>query len=307
MNPSGGPALPVSIVSSELTEGGVAIPVYGYASTPSDRPVEAGPARRVKVITSSDLVANGGTYRLDGRPYAVPVCTAPSDMPVLGEPPLVVYSVNEDTWPVVPEPPWWDANGAVTTALAAYRAKGADSLSASYVNLVNPGVHDLTLGVAPGFDANRGWLFTGSQHLVTDIVPGLLYSAIVQYANQVAATQGYLCGASNAAGTAIFGLMSSRSSGFFRYYNTNFQVSQVGPTASGNRAVTNKGYYNGASDTAGNTTPTANVPVAMFIGAYNANGTIAQRFRGDIIAVAFYTSLLLVTDVATIAAAMAAL
>lgn len=182
MSPDGSLAIPVTVISSELTEGGVAVPVYGYTSAPAGCAVVGQPARRVKVLTSSDLVSGGGRYRVDGRPYAMPVYTAPADLPVLGEAPLLVYAVNEDEWPEVPENRWWEAGG-VTGCIGAYQPKSAASLAASYSNLVSPGVDDLTVGVAPNFSAATGWEFTGTQYLITPFVSTTTISAIVQYSD----------------------------------------------------------------------------------------------------------------------------
>jgi hypothetical protein len=68
--------MPVAIVTDNITEGGVAISVYGYPAIPTDgRSVLGQPAKRVKVLQASDLVQNGGTYWLDGRIEAMPVYT----------------------------------------------------------------------------------------------------------------------------------------------------------------------------------------------------------------------------------------
>lgn len=103
MNPDGGPAIPVQVVTSTEREGGSAIPVYGYATLPTDgRTVEGRPARRVVVISDADLIQNGGRYILEGRPYALPVMTAPAGSEVEGNIPIAVYPVN--AWPTVTPP-----------------------------------------------------------------------------------------------------------------------------------------------------------------------------------------------------------
>lgn len=72
MNPGGGPAIPVHVVTDSKVVGGPAIPVFGYYVAPTDgRPVSGQPARRVVLVSDSDLAS--GRYYLDGRPQALPV------------------------------------------------------------------------------------------------------------------------------------------------------------------------------------------------------------------------------------------
>lgn len=98
MNTMPGPALPVSVVTSGPVVGGVAIPVFGYSAAPTDgRAVSGGPATRVKVLSASDLVANGGKFYLAGTPLALPVITADANTPVAGGPVIAIYPVN--SWP----------------------------------------------------------------------------------------------------------------------------------------------------------------------------------------------------------------
>lgn len=70
---------------------------------------------------------------------------------------------------------WWDLDGAITSCVAAWAAKGAASQAASYVNLVLPGTYDLTAGaVAPTWDTTTGWYFTGgtTNPLATGVAVG---------------------------------------------------------------------------------------------------------------------------------------
>lgn len=94
MNPSAGAAVPISIVTTD-PQGNVAIPVYGYSVQPTDgRAVQGGVAIPVVILSASDLIQNGGKYRLDGRSHAMPVMTASAKTPVLGQRPIAVYPVN---------------------------------------------------------------------------------------------------------------------------------------------------------------------------------------------------------------------
>lgn len=113
MNPTGGPAQAIYVVQpSEYrenggiyqTEGSIAIPVYGYAATPTDRSVVGGPAIPVRVIGASDLIQNGGRFKLEGRPTAIPVyAVASGTRAIMGGPAIPIYAVN--SVPPVPTPP----------------------------------------------------------------------------------------------------------------------------------------------------------------------------------------------------------
>lgn len=104
--PEGGAALPVSVTTTRKVQGGAAIPVYGYMTAPTDgRPALGGPAVPVRVLTAADLKVNGGQWTLEGRPYAMPVYTAPAGVKVMGGPALAVYPIN--AWPTVPVVPAW--------------------------------------------------------------------------------------------------------------------------------------------------------------------------------------------------------
>lgn len=96
LRPGAGGALPVVVVTDTVTQGGVAIPVYGYTATPTDRPVLGGKARRVKVIGDSDLAQNGGKFQLSGAPVALPLVTDAGGQ-TEGGIAIAVYPVN--VWP----------------------------------------------------------------------------------------------------------------------------------------------------------------------------------------------------------------
>jgi hypothetical protein len=93
-NIEGGSALPI-VLSQDAPDGSLsALPVYWTA----DRPNQGGPALPVKVLLDSDLLQNGGRYRIEGRPQALPVFVAPAGTPVLGQRPVPVYAINRNIW-----------------------------------------------------------------------------------------------------------------------------------------------------------------------------------------------------------------
>lgn len=198
---------------------------------------------------------------------------------------------------------WWEAGGA-TGCVAAYQAKGAANQADSYTNLANPGTNNLTATAAPTWAGSAGWTFNGTtQFLKTGILPGSNYSVIVQYANQNGSSNGYLFGTSD--GSNGLSLRSYLGAGFAHYVSgAGFVASVAGPTASGNRAVTNRGYKDGIDDVSSALTPAA-VTQEIYLGALNNNGSQAGFFTGDIIAVAVYNNLLTAAQVAALAGAMA--
>lgn len=198
---------------------------------------------------------------------------------------------------------WWLAGGiSAGDCLAAYQAKGAASLAASYSNLNNPGTNDATLGVAPSWAAGTGWTFNGtSQYLKTGIIPnGANYSCIVRISGSTATLQG-LVSCSNTADTQLFGFSSLSN---MYYLNGNYASS--GTYGSGTYAVAgSKGYKNGVD--VGITLSNLGCPYEIYIGARNEEGT-ANRFMSDsIIGLAVYSKALSASEVAAVTTAMAAL
>ena len=196
--------------------------------------------------------------------------------------------------------PWYLAGG-VSAPQAAYQAKGAASLAASYVNLVTPGTYDAYAGIAPTLGAN-GWAFDGNAYLNTGIIPNTGYSALVQFINHT--NNGWIIGSRNAAGTLVFGVASYVTSPLSLFANgTSINI----PTASGagNYAVTDYGYIDGSVVTA--SLSNGGAPTQIMIGALNNNGSPAAKFIGSIVAVVIYSVNLDASQIAAIAAAMAAL
>lgn len=197
---------------------------------------------------------------------------------------------------------WWDDFGNVPPGccVAAYQAKGAASLAASYIDLSGSG-NNCGPGVAPAWNAGVGWTFNGiNQYLVTPIIPGppYTYSAIIQFAN--------------AGGGAIFGTFGGANSRFYIApsgvsYRWGNNIPTVAPAlAAGNLAETPlAGYRNGAPEAAWAGWPGGPAP-ASFIGCLNSVGIPGSYCPCDIIAHAIY-SCNIDAWVAAIAAWMAAI
>jgi len=199
---------------------------------------------------------------------------------------------------------WYNAGGA-PDPIAAYKPKGAASLAASYVNLVNAGTYDAAPGVAPTLGAG-GWTFNGTtQYLTTGITPNTAnWSALVQLAN----------GASGATVNTPFGsfdgngflIIQNPADDVTHYYNSAllFVVPRITSGNLGFAAQT--AYRNGVAESGGMAF-TANPAVALYIGALNVSGGAGKFFSGDIAEFAIWNTTLTAPQVLAVATAMSAL
>ena len=77
----------------------------------------------------------------------------------------------------------WYLAGGIATCVAAYAAKNAASLAASYINLPNPGTYNAAPGTAPDWDAVLGWKCPTSRILTTGIIPASNWSLFAKYSD----------------------------------------------------------------------------------------------------------------------------
>lgn len=200
--------------------------------------------------------------------------------------------------------PWYNT-GNTPDPLAIWQAKGAASLAASYVNLVNPGTHDLTVGVAPTLDS-YGWVSdAGLAYLVSDIVPTLSYTLIAR----VTAT---------AAVQAFIGVQTSATQRFyFRNTITDVNVLRGSATAATAPAITDDAVYamagitpyrNGVPETAMSDAGTDPTHPIMVMG-YNLAGAVASRMLTGtkMAAAAVWNTILTPQQVLDVSTALAAL
>lgn len=159
MTIEGGSALPVSIDEDANPVGGPALRVYGYTPATVDRPIEGGPARRVKVLTSADLVENGGAWRVEGRVHALPVVNVDDGRVVEGGPAIAIYPVNGSEWPVTPEPPFSPADlpGYAIDVDSMQASGGVDGQPLETWNDVSGNGHDFTQATV-----SRQFIYYGS-------------------------------------------------------------------------------------------------------------------------------------------------
>lgn len=141
---------------------------------------------------------------------------------------------------------WWEAGGA-SGCVAAYQSIGAASLAASYVNLANPGTHDLTVVVAPAWSSGVGWTFGSGRFLTADIQPAndQSWSAIVAFSG-ASGPDDIVFGQYNAGSGLIIQPVSTTTKRAI-YNGFVFEVS--GALSSGVMSVSgNKMYTNGVAD-----------------------------------------------------------
>lgn len=199
---------------------------------------------------------------------------------------------------------WWVVAGK--TCVAAYQAKGAASYAASKSNLANPGTYDAADAAAyPTWNTTTGWTFNGStQYLTTGVTPGRDWSVLCQFAN---VTNGGVLLGSQPNGAPYFGLQPNNiPNSKAGYWHEQFLL--LSPVMSGGNMAfaAASAYRDGAKETESILTSSGSY-LAMFIGGWNGNGTLANAYAGDILAVAFYSDTLTDGQIATVAAAMAAL
>ena len=208
---------------------------------------------------------------------------------------------------------WWDPDSEGLSVWAAYAAKGAADLTASYTDVSGEG-HDAGVGVAPTWNSSDGWIFNGTtQYLTTTFVgeTNQSQSMIVQFSNGASSAAGYLCGSTGPATSGslpMFHILSSYTNGNHYYRNGAAAAGVAGSITSGNLAIAGtQGYHNGAADGgalgADGTTPW----YAPYIGGQNKL-SIGQDFYACYIqALAIYDTALTAGQVSAIATAMAAL
>ncbi len=197
--------------------------------------------------------------------------------------------------------PWYLAGGA-PAPVAAYQPKGAASLAASYVNLVNAGTFDAVPVVAPTWDTGTGWglLETSTQWLDTGIVHSAGYSALVFFDSAV--SMACLMGSFTGAGSR---LAIYAASGTNRSYQNGGFLNLAGARINGVMAVAGQtAYYNGAAEAGAIPAFTGTATVSIGIG--RMKGT-SDYCTANIKALAIYSTTLTAHQVAAVSAAMAAL
>lgn len=204
---------------------------------------------------------------------------------------------------VMGAPPWWMAAGV--TPVVAYQAKGAASLAASYVNLVNPGTYDLTLGSAPDWNASDGWVVTSGagMHLKTGVVPAQGYSMIVRF---TAAAVGLKAVAGIGANGFTFGILPNIGDGNI-YWGYGGAVVGGAQTAAGVLAATPSAFFvDGVSVATHSQTIPGGQTDDVWLFCTNNGGVFGTGWGGNVQAVAIYPGSI-AAGIVALTAAMAAL
>ena len=213
--------------------------------------------------------------------------------------------------------PWYLAGGA-PVPVAAYQAKGAASLAASYVNLANPGTYDAAPGVAPTFATATGWTFNGTtQWLATGITPAndRTWTMIARFSGVVDANNRIIAGLGRPDSASRWFTLGARTNAR-AFYNGGFLSIATGLTTGVIGFAGTTGYVDGVAQ-AGTIPASAGTfydtsmarDLAIAIGAQDdgqVNGP-AGFFLGNILAVVVYSSTLTAGQVAAVSAAMSAL
>jgi hypothetical protein len=201
---------------------------------------------------------------------------------------------------------WWTPD-AGPAPWAAYQPKGATSLADSYTDLSGHN-HDATAGLAPTWDSTNGWKLNGTdQYLITTFSPDddQTQTMLVQFSDGSGSI--YLAGVYAGSGKAFL-LQSRNAANTSAYYHNGAYAGAAPAFTAGNIAVAgNQGYRDGSSDGGSITTWGAATALALLIGAVNNAGSPDWHSQVYIQALAIYESTLTAGQIATIAAAMAAL
>ena len=201
-----------------------------------------------------------------------------------------------------PVVPWYNAGGA-PDPIAAYQPKGAASLAASYINLVNPGTYNAAPGVAPTWDTVNGWIFNGStQYLTTGLNPQGTWSVLIQFTSWVNANS-YLAGAQSSGNNYQF----ESNTGNLKLANAASSVHVSAHVPNGNIAIAGPaGYVNGAPAVV--LAGTGNTSHRLYLGANNLLDIIPTGHANvKIQAVAIYNVTLTAPQVLAVSTRMAAL
>lgn len=213
----------------------------------------------------------------------------------------------------VNDKPWWLAGGIPQSAcVAAYQAKGASSLAASYTNLANPGLYNATETTAsPGWDASTGWYANSvNQGLNTGITPlyDQTWSLICRHASVTPSTRNCALGSYQNSGTYPGLLLGPYWEGDKIGY-VNSKSTYVAPALlTGVIAVSgNKGYRNGVLEGTpiGTTASWTAYPISLL--ASKATASMKNCLNGYLYAAAIYRIVLTDYQVAALTNAMNAL
>ncbi len=189
----------------------------------------------------------------------------------------------------------------LTDIVAVYQPKGAASLAASYVNLVNPGTYDATVASGtPNWSGGDGWIGNSCALSTGYTPPNNNVTVIMKFANAVAGTRAFIGVIS---GLEIY-IYANLAANQVRY-RSNATLSVAPGLSGGVLAIAGKSAYrNGALDgTIGAGSGVGGA--ALWMMAINNGGSILQPETGNLHAVAICSSIQTADQIAVASAAMA--
>jgi hypothetical protein len=216
--------------------------------------------------------------------------------------------------------PWWLSGGIdPANARIVYDPENSADISASYVNLANPGTYNAAPGNAPTLSAD-GWVMASGKYLLTGLVPPCNghWSAIAWYKDwQINTNNQYVFWVYHYWSNRRFGMGVPNLSPAHRNYANGGGASQnVGGAFvsyaynTGTIAmIGSQGYHNGAKDGTGvvgngSGTPTAQLAIgASSHDLYGYGGWMQGTLQG----IAFYDTQITQAQLAAVLAARAAL
>lgn len=194
--------------------------------------------------------------------------------------------------------PWYE----IVTPFAAWQAKNAASYVASLVNLVNPGINDLTEAVgSPSWTKENGWeadntnyFLTGINISETEVAAGSLIVA----AKNSGGRSFFMAGS---AAPALWGVRDQAGSLIFIWPRDSYTQAYTAANENVMAVVANLAYLNGSLvDTMGS--PGLLTSSELAIMAYNDGSQI--MISGNVYAAAYYDTLLTQPQVLAIGTAM---
>lgn len=218
---------------------------------------------------------------------------------------------------------WWLSGGiAAANGIAAYQPKGAASLTASYTNLANPGIYDLSpITRAPTWDAATGWYLDGAISLdgaLTANINGrnawtyLIRLGPTAFAGSGSVVLSVVSNTGNAVAPAVV-IQPKRGTTNRGYRNGSASLTVAGGAVAGDTTMAvanNKGYLAGSPET-GTITLTELSANVLLIGCLaNASPvwpTVTNTFAGYIKAVALYNTTLTPAQISALHTAVMAL
>lgn len=184
--------------------------------------------------------------------------------------------------------PWYLAGGA-PTPIAVYQPKGAASLAASYVNLVNPGTYDAAPGVAPVLDAS-GWVFNGTSTTGNWLDTGIVMpnnqnrACLIRFSDALSGVRFLVDNYS--ANTDRFEIASTGTS--VEYGNGSYQQRAPNPTSGVLGFANTRCYRNGVDEGGADIESYSGVNANTVRIAYSYFGINSYRFGGKIQAIAIW-------------------